>query len=315
MDYGLGAPRGVKAWFMPNNLIVLVGWFTNRRNTMRKLGSKLAFGLLAAGLATTGCQNGDLTGSGGPSFAVLPSPGTGNGVANFEEFELCKYGSSATFSYSVTTYGGAGKTLPGAPQTGTISLNDGECRIVALYGGFGADVTVSETGAQSGFHLDRIDVSVIDGGGTTKTSNVAQPVTEFISGTGGGGLRGALAEFFNVANPSEGGEGCTPGYWKQEQHFDSWPAGYLPGDLFSKYFEDAFPGKTLLFVLWQGGGGLNALGRHAVSALLNAASSGVDYDLSVQQVINGFNGVFPGGDYEGQKNIFAGFNEQTCPLN
>jgi len=25
--------------------------------------------------------------------------------------------------------------------------------------------------------------------------------------------------------------------------------------------------------------------------------------------------VFPGGDYEGQKNIFAGFNEQGCPLN
>jgi len=36
---------------------------------------------------------------------------------------------------------------------------------------------------------------------------------------------------------------------------------------------------------------------------------------ALQQVIDGFNGVFPGGDYEGQKNIFAGFNEQTCPLN
>jgi hypothetical protein len=279
---------------------------------MQKLGSKLAFGLLAAGLATTGCQNGDLTGGGGPSFAVLPSPGTGNGVANLEEFELCKYGSSATFSYSVTAYGGAGKTLPGAPQTGTISLNDGECRMVAVYGGFGADVTVSETGAQSGFHLDRIDVSVIDGSGTTKTSNVAQPVTEFISGTGGGGVRGALAEFFNATDAV--GEGCTPGYWKQPQHFDSWPAGYLPGDLFSKYFEDAFPNLTLLQVLSQGGGKLIALGRHTVAALLNAASGGVNYSLTVQDVIDGFNNTYPTTNYGPQKEIFEGFNTSGCPL-
>ena len=37
-------------------------------------------------------------------------------------------------------------------------------------------------------------------------------------------------------------------------------------------FDDAFPGMTLLEVLSQGGGGLNALGRHTVAALLNAAS-------------------------------------------
>ena len=112
-----------------------------------------------------------------------------------------------------------------------------------------------------------------------------------------------------------GGEGCTPGYWKQSQHFDSWTAPLTPDTLFSDVFEDAFPGMTLLDVLKQGGGKLKALGRHTVAALLNAASPGVSYDLSVDDVIGGFNDVYPGDDYETLKDIFEGFNEQGCPLN
>jgi uncharacterized repeat protein (TIGR01451 family) len=116
-----------------------------------------------------------------------------------------------------------------------------------------------------------------------------------------------------------GGEGCTPGYWKQTQHFGSWTAPYspvAPETLFSDVFENAFPGKTLLEVLGTGGGGLKALGRHTVAALLNTASSGVSYDLSTAQVIDAFNAVFPGSkrDYNGLKAIFSGFNEQGCPL-
>lgn len=114
-----------------------------------------------------------------------------------------------------------------------------------------------------------------------------------------------------------GGEGCTPGYWKQKQHFDSYPAGILPSDLFSKYFEDAFPGKTLVQVLGNGGGGLSALGRHTVAAFLNAHSDGVDYDLTPAQIVDAFNDVYPGtkAEYNQVKNVFEGFNEQGCPLN
>jgi hypothetical protein len=111
-----------------------------------------------------------------------------------------------------------------------------------------------------------------------------------------------------------GGEGCTPGYWKQAQHFDSWTAPYTPGTLFSDVFENAFPGLTLLQVLELNGGGLNALGRHAVAGLLSAASDGVDYDLTGQQVIDAFNAVFPGGDYETLKNRLDFLNNQGCPL-
>ncbi len=114
-----------------------------------------------------------------------------------------------------------------------------------------------------------------------------------------------------------GGQGCTPGYWKQSHHFDSWTAPYTPNTLFSNVFENAFPGKTLLQVLWQGGGGLKALGRHTVAALLNAASPNADYDFSTNDVINMFNDVYPGSkqDYNSVKNTLENFNEQVCPLN
>jgi hypothetical protein len=113
-----------------------------------------------------------------------------------------------------------------------------------------------------------------------------------------------------------GGEGCTPGYWKQPHHFGSWTAPYKPNDQFSKYFENAFPGKTLLQVLSSGGGGLTALGRHTVAALLNGASSGVDFGMSDEEVIAAFNAVFPGSkdEYNELKDEFGTLNERGCPL-
>jgi len=113
-----------------------------------------------------------------------------------------------------------------------------------------------------------------------------------------------------------GGEGCTPGYWKQDQHFDSWTT-YTPDMQFSDVFEDAFPGQTLLDVMWNGGGGLNALGRHTVAALLNTASGDVDYGQSVDGVISTFNAVYPGSknDYNSVKDDFQYDNESGCPLN
>ncbi len=53
---------------------------------------------------------------------------------------------------------------------------------------------------------------------------------------------------------------------------------------FSDHFDYAFPGMTLLDVLWQGGGGLKALGRHTVAALLHAT---VFEGLSVPLLLRG----------------------------
>lgn len=107
------------------------------------------------------------------------------------------------------------------------------------------------------------------------------------------------------------GQGRTPGFWKQPQHFQFWTAPYTPNTLFSDVFDNAFPGKTLLQVLSQGGGGLNALGRHAVAALLNSASGQVDYALTTSQVIVLFNGSVPGptNGITALKNYFEDLNE------
>ncbi len=112
-------------------------------------------------------------------------------------------------------------------------------------------------------------------------------------------------------------EGCTPGYWKQPQHFDSWTDPFDPSDPFSDHFEDAFPSMTLLEVLKQGGGGLKALGRHTVAALLNAASPDVAFAFSPAEVIDAFNDVFEGSkaEYTALKNQFATENEKGCPIN
>jgi len=108
--------------------------------------------------------------------------------------------------------------------------------------------------------------------------------------------------------------GCTLGYWKQSQHFDSWPAQYKPSDLVKNVFNVSpflsggkldlnGDGKddTLLDALNYTGGSGNTgaarnLLRQAVAALLNAASAQVDYPLSVSSVISQVNAALASGN-------------------
>ncbi len=215
---------------------------------------------------------------------------------------VCKVGTAATF----------GVTVNGGAATG-LSLDDGECRIVDTHDGNTPAhlVTVTENVLATSFVLDSI-VVVTSGGVKTVLTGV-ESATATADDNGG-----ATVTFYNrpLPPPPSGGQGCTPGYWKQPQHFDSWTSPYTPTTPFSAVFEDAFPGRTLLDVLKLGGGGLNALGRHTVAALLNSAGgSGVNYNMSAQGVIDAFNAAYPSGSYDGLKNIFEGWNEQGCPLN
>jgi hypothetical protein len=120
-----------------------------------------------------------------------------------------------------------------------------------------------------------------------------------------------------------GGEGCTPGFW---QNWTGAPPGLQPNawaktgyhwsDPFTTPgFVDAFRSKSLLGVLELGGGGKNALGRHAVAAVLNAAHPDVSYDLTEAQVVAMFNDVIENkGDVNALKGLFERLNEQGCPL-
>ena len=114
--------------------------------------------------------------------------------------------------------------------------------------------------------------------------------------------------------------GCTPGFWKQPQHFDSW-VNFSPIPLESHYdgtfvITSSFGGTfTLHDALSQGGGGENALGRHAVAALLNTQNDDVSYSFTQTQVIEIVQDAYDTNDFETAKNILAGENEQICPLN
>jgi hypothetical protein len=128
-------------------------------------------------------------------------------------------------------------------------------------------------------------------------------------------------ESVEVKQP-KGGEGCTPGFWKQDQHFDSW-VGFDPSDSFEEVFgvdvtlrvdNQLVDDPTLLQALQAQGGGVNALARHAVAALLNASNPDVSSDFTVAQVIALVQEAIETGDIERIKDILAAANEQGCPL-
>jgi hypothetical protein len=110
-----------------------------------------------------------------------------------------------------------------------------------------------------------------------------------------------------------GNQGCTPGYWRQVIHYDSW-FGYAPNQSFSSVF-GVGPNITLAAALRLEGGGQNALIRHAVAALLNAASGSVNYPYTTAQVIAKVQAAFATGNFEAHKNDFVAANELGCPLN
>ncbi len=123
--------------------------------------------------------------------------------------------------------------------------------------------------------------------------------------------------------PPPAGEYCSPGYWKQSQHFDSW-VGYSPTDSFSSVFGEsvtimwsakgkpaAVTNPTLLQVLEANGGGVSSLARAAVGALLNA--SAINSSLTEAQVKQIFQDANPSGNFEAAKAQYT-FPE-NCPLN
>jgi len=111
-----------------------------------------------------------------------------------------------------------------------------------------------------------------------------------------------------VTPPEEqGGEGCTPGYWKN--HMGSWAAtGYAITDDFDTVFGvDYFdPNINLCEALNLKGGGVNALARHAVAALLSMASPDGEYGLTAEQILDAVENH--------DKDILEYNNQMYCPL-
>lgn len=244
---------------------------------------------------------------------LLNHVGGANSTPVAELLKVCKVGPDASFtvSYSTAPFNDFGITA--------FDLADGECMHIATASSPVTATIVETPGA--GSHLVSISVAYAGDNVTAEDLDVATKTAvvtfgEDPTGPGvGAAPSGATVTFTNRLDVVVGGEGCTPGYWKQPHHWDSWTAPYTPATEFDDVFADAFGEMTLQEVLSQGGGGLKALGRHAVAALLNAASPGVDYDMTTAEVIAAFNAAYLSGDYEALKTTLEDFNEQGCPLN
>lgn len=205
------------------------------------------------------------------------------------------------------------------PNSLKITIGDESPIILGSDSGTGADpVFQSFQGAEWDNFIHSINIP----------AGVTEVTVEPISGTGNdpASLVWSLAGLSVPVLTQDGGQGCTPGYWKQSHHFDSWTS-YEPEDSIEDPFDVPSSldlvrpeqGKvedlTLLEGLELRGGKVNALVRHAIAALLNASNPDVDYDLSVSEVVEKFNDAVSGGDINATKNEFESFNEQGCPLN
>lgn len=109
-----------------------------------------------------------------------------------------------------------------------------------------------------------------------------------------------------------GGQGLTPGFWRQPHHFECW-TGVKPTDSFESVFGVDSPsfGKkfTLLDAVTAKGGGEFAMLRHAVAAYLNAASEGVNYKYTTAEVVMMVQQAYMTGNFEAVKNKFETQNE------
>jgi len=148
----------------------------------------------------------------------------------------------------------------------------------------------------------------------TPTSPTASPTSPTASPTSPTATPTATPTTAPPTTPPPGQEGCTPGYWKN--HLGSWPAPYTPSTTLGSVFTGlpaGYASLTLQQALNLGGGGLNALLRQAVSALLNASSSEVDYPLSAAEVISLTNAAIASGMYEATKDVFDQYNNLGAP--
>ncbi len=241
---------------------------------------------------------------------------------------VCKVGPAGTYTFTLSsdpdvikTEGWNGTMLVSNPFT----LAAGQC-VDVFQGAPAADlVYVKEINLPSGITLDKIVFQLKGGDCASEPEACPQTVTgvpyvHFEVFTN----KGYTVTFYNSGNPPpppppSGSQGCTPGYWKN--HVNRWSlTPYTTGQSFNTIFGVTTdphrfnPDITLLQALNNGGGGLEALGRHGVAALLST-SAGLNYGMTSAQVIQAVHDAIVSGNYEPTKNLLDGLNNQGCPLN
>jgi len=153
---------------------------------------------------------------------------------------------------------------------------------------------------------------------TTVVENTAT-LTEGDSGTPRSDDASVTVTTPDCEEPPSDFQGCTPGYWKQLQHFGNW-IGYVPTGASASKYNTVFgvnlfsANTTLLDALGMGGGGLNRFGRHSTAALLSAANDEVSYGMTAAEVIAAVQQAVATGNFDMASNEFERRNERQCPL-
>jgi hypothetical protein len=273
------------------------------RNARRAAASAVIGAVAFAACGDTGA--GELLGPGAANLNHDPSPA--------ESITVCATG-PGTYDYTITTDFAANgsNSAPTLLGGGAFSLTN-ECKVVWTSGatsdpiGLGDDTeTVTITQNQpAGTGLDAINVI----SGLNVVTNLGTRTAVFPQANY---FHGGEVRFVNSEITIPGGaEGCTPGFWKNYKL--DWPT-YDPGDSYQTTFGiiGGYSG-TLGEAIDAKGGGWNALARHSVAALLNAASG--FYPMTVAEVIALVQDAADGTvSVESAKNQLAANNELGCPL-
>lgn len=276
---------------------------------------------LMALLAAAACSSNNPVGPAdinNPSFSLIAPPAGPDPQG--ERIVVCKVGGEGTYDF--TWSGTDFDPGPGTPIGGAFSLLPGQCWDLGFFGGSGASVDITET-PRTGHEVVSIAVDYLTGTDLNLTG------TNTVTGVVASGepKQSALVTFTNRVLPPPGGEGCTPGYWKN--HADSWPAtGYAPSQTAGSVFTipggiSSLASKTLLQTL-NGGGGSGAIGgakillRAATAGLLNASHPGVAYTTSASDLITAVNAALATGERSVMIALAASIdhdNNLGCPLN
>ncbi len=194
------------------------------------------------------------------------------------------------------------ETNDGTDPISGVSLSDDTCSPV--------------TGPTSG---DTNSNGILDPGETwvftcSKTFTTAGTFTNHVTATGTDTVDGlpAPVETAQATVSVTGGQGCTPGFWKNHtdatKYPNAWPpTGYSPSQLVSSVFTvpsgyASFLGSSTLAqaLAFQGGntldGAAQILLRAAVSAVLNAAHPGIGYPLTVGEIVTQVNAALASKD-------------------
>lgn len=110
-------------------------------------------------------------------------------------------------------------------------------------------------------------------------------------------------------------EGCNSKFWIERKHIRLW-GEYQPGWSFNEVFGvQEEPDTTLLAALSSTSSDImSVFRRHAVAALLNAASNHIGFAYTLEEVIAMVQEAYRTGDFQAIKNLLAKENFGDCPL-